>query len=870
MSDSPSSPWSRALPVIATVGVFAVALFALNRVLGEFGLRDVTAAITEISATAFVAAIVFTAASYLVLTLYDVLALRHVGRVLPYARTAVTSFIAYAVGHNVGVVALSAGAIRYRMYSVAGISGREIAQIIVFCALTFDLGAAALIGVSLVGEAGQAASLLHASPGISTAAGAVTLAAVFGYLGLTIWRRRPIKIRRLSLQLPSFPMTMAQLAVSSIDLVLACAALYALLPGTAEVSFIAFAGLYMVAIVAGSLSTVPGGLGVFESVLLLLLPRMPAHQLLGVLVAYRLIYYVLPFVIALLILAAHELWQQRRRIRIGWSWTRRSLDFVVPQVMSFLSFAAGLILLISGATPAIIGRVGALEEMVGLSVLELSHLAGSAIGVGLLLLARGLYFRIDAAWHLTVWLLGAGIAASLLKGLDWEEALALALIMVPLLLTHREFYRRASLLTEPLSPRWLVAVAIAVFASIWVGLVAYQEVPYQNELWWQFAFDASAPRMMRASLVAVLGLGIVATLRLMQPSRRPAPLPAAEDLIRARRVVEQSDNVSGNLALLGDKSLLFSDSGQGFIMYGVSGRSWIAMGDPVGPVEESAELVWRFRELCDRQGGRCAFYEVAGETLPVYVDADLYLSKLGEEARVNLATFSLDGRPRAPLRQSHRKAERDGASFRIVSSAEVPALLPELRAVSDDWLHAKSAAEKGFSLGYFDAAYLSQCRCGLVEKDGAIVAFANIWETASRHACSIDLMRYSHRAPKGVMDYLFAELMLWAKAQEYQWFSLGMAPLAGLETHRLAPAWHKLGRLLYRYGENFYNFEGLRHYKEKFLPEWRPRYLATSSGLALPRVLLDVTTLISGGLRDTVRRPSPRDFLEDAPAGVGR
>jgi phosphatidylglycerol lysyltransferase len=100
--------------------------------------------------------------------------------------------------------------------------------------------------------------------------------------------------------------------------------------------------------------------------------------------------------------------------------------------------------------------------------------------------------------------------------------------------------------------------------------------------------------------------------------------------------------------------------------------------------------------------------------------------------------------------------------------------------------------------------------------------------------------------------------MLWGKAQGYRWFNLGMAPLAGLDAHRLAPTWHKLGRLIHRYGEDFYNFEGLRQYKEKFQPEWRPRYLAAPGRLALPRVLLDVTTLISGGVSETLHRDGRR------------
>src|SRR5262245_7110949 len=132
--------WLRAAPAVASVAIFAVALATLHRLTSEFHLRDVLAAAAAVPTVAVVTAAAFTVASYLVLTLYDVLALRHVRRPLPYRHAAVTSFIAYAVGHNVGVVAFSAGAIRYRMYSLLGVDAADIAQVIAFCALTFQLG----------------------------------------------------------------------------------------------------------------------------------------------------------------------------------------------------------------------------------------------------------------------------------------------------------------------------------------------------------------------------------------------------------------------------------------------------------------------------------------------------------------------------------------------------------------------------------------------------------------------------------------------------------------------------------------------------------------------------------------------------------
>jgi phosphatidylglycerol lysyltransferase len=385
-------------------------------------------------------------------------------------------------------------------------------------------------------------------------------------------------------------------------------------------------------------------------------------------------------------------------------------------------------------------------------------------------------------------------------------------------------------------------------------MLAYRHVPYASELWWQFALDAHAPRMLRASLLAVLLLGTYAALRLFAPVRTPSSTPSAADLERALPIIRASTESAAHLALLGDKSLLFSRSGNAFLMYGVTHRSWVAMGDPVGPPEEHEELVWRFMELADQAGAWAVFYEVSAAQLPIYVDAGLALSKLGEEGRVSLPDFSLEGSARAELRQAHRRAGRDGLGFRIVHAADVSALMPVLQRISDEWLAAKSTAEKGFSLGRFSEAYLRHFPMAIVEHQGAIVAFANVLESDTREELSIDLMRHGSAAPRGVMDFLFIELMLWGKAQGYRWFSLGMAPLAGLEEHRLAPAWHKVGRFVYRHGEEFYNFEGLRQYKDKFLPEWRPRYLAAPGRLALLRVLLDVTALISGRVIDTFRK----------------
>jgi len=142
----------------------------------------------------------------------------------------------------------------------------------------------------------------------------------------------------------------------------------------------------------------------------------------------------------------------------------------------------------------------------------------------------------------------------------------------------------------------------------------------------------------------------------------------------------------------------------------------------------------------------------------------------------------------------------------------------------------------------------------VVRREGRIVAFANLWESAEREELSVDLMRHALDAPAGVMDYIFAQLMIHGQQEGYRWFNLGMAPLAGLENRSLGTLWNRVGALAYRFGEDYYNFQGLRQYKEKFDPVWEPKYLASPGGLALPRILTNLAALIAGGLRGVVTK----------------
>jgi len=177
-------------------------------------------------------------------------------------------------------------------------------------------------------------------------------------------------------------------------------------------------------------------------------------------------------------------------------------------------------------------------------------------------------------------------------------------------------------------------------------------------------------------------------------------------------------------------------------------------------------------------------------------------------------------------------------------------VLAEVKRVSDAWLTDKDSAEKGFSLGRFDADYISLSPLALVRRSGELIAFANlVLPYGPNDAASLDMMRHVGDAPRSTMDFLFAQVMLWAQAQGYRTFSLGMAPLSRVGDNQYARFNERLAALAFRYGNSLYNYQGVRRYKDKFKPEWTGTYLAYPRGVWVPGLLIDIAALVSGGYR---------------------
>lgn len=839
---------------LAALLVFALAAYFLHGELARLHVRDVLGALHSIPASALRLAFALTAASYLALGCYDVLALAYLRTLraassprISLTRVLSASFMANAFGHNLGFAAFTGAAFRLRLYAASRLTATDVALVTGYTSLTTTLGIALLAGLSFAIEPGRAAITLHTVPGWCLVIAGALLAFVAAYATWSSMPRLALEIRGWLLRPPGAALGLAQIALGSIDLAFTGGVLWVLLPHSAHLGYLSFLGVFAVAIAAGLITHLPGGIGVFEAIVIFALPESRPDELLGSLLAYRIVYYLTPLAAAALTFCGEELGAQLARLATV---RRRAAAFVapvVPAVAGALTFVAGTVLLVAGATPELDTRLEPLNRVLPLAVVELAHLAASIIGLALLVVARALFRRIRAAYRTAVWLLLAGAAASILKGFDYEEAAILGIVLGVLALGRSAFHRPASVLQERFTPTWAASIVGVVLATIWIGFFAYRHVEYSSDLWWRFALDANAPRMLRASLVvSILAAGYLVR-SLLRPAERAA-LEAVPTSAEIERAVGDSPHALACAAFTGEKRFVTSDSRESFIMYQVQGRSWIALGDPVGPGSEAEELVWRFRELADEHGGRLVFYQTSAERAPLYLDLGLAELKIGEEARVPLAEFSLERR--AELRLARQRAERDQASFEVLPPEEVPALLPQLEAISEAWLAENAAVEKRFASGAFSERYIRRFPVALVRRNGEPVAFANLWITSRKTECAVDLMRFGPDAPAAAMDYLLIELALWARSSGYEWLSLGVAPLAGLERDPLAPAWQRAGHALFAHGEHFHNFEALRRYKAKFHPVWEPKYLMAPGVAALPHILVDVALLVASGAKE--------------------
>ncbi len=811
--------------VLPVVVIGLVGILSWNE-LSAIHPRDVRAALHSLDPFWLLIAALATLLNIGVMGLYDVIVFEHTrSRWLERWRYGAVSF---AWSNFLTLGPLAGPAIRFWLYRPAVDKPSDLEGGVVSIATAFTAG--------LGGWTVAAWLLPHADNPIwvgilVTVAFVTTLAAV--HIARAVFNR----IERLATPTGGAISALHLALVGWLDWLLGAFAFATCLRATGvETSVIESVRVFFFGQAIGLASLVPGGFGSADAFWIARLP-LATSVATAALLAYRLIYYVIPWAMASLLLLSWATHRATKRLELA----RRLLAGFVG--------AAGLLILLSAASFSIRSRFALLNEYVPLPVVEVSHLAAAATGILLLVLARGMSRGYRAALNSTVVLLLMGVVFSVLKGLDWEEAVVLALVALLAASQRPLFTRRGR--GDWVESRDVGVAFLALLVFIIFGTIAYRvRTPTVSDIGTfrsvQWA-EVERNRFLRSATTLILVMSAGAAYVLMRVPVRFRRL-GDEELTRALEMhAELGGDTNAMLVASGDKDL-FVDRDRGFCLYRTIGPYLVVFSDPVvrAPADRGAFL----NALFDHAGNldrRPVFYQISLNWIPPLHDRGYAFFKLGEEAQVSLERFTLEGHAGKEYRQFLRRAERDGVRFRVLPPYEVERVLPELSAISATWLENKRVRERQFSIGFFDPDYLERFPCAVVEdKSGRIIAFANMLLGPKREELSIDLMRHLDDAPR-VMDFMFTSLFLYGKERGYQRFNMGMAPLSSVGEIRGAHTRERLANLFSQHGETWYNFQGLRLYKEKFGPEWVPRYMAYQNAWEWPVAIAHVSALIAGG-----------------------
>ncbi len=582
-------------PPAFTLAIIVVVGVALYQELKRYDWRAVRASLDALSGWRLWVAIALALCSYMAASVNDWLGVRYAGRKLSWKTTIPIGFICYAVSYNVGFTALGGTAMRYQLYASRGLTAAEIAKVVVFECSSFFVGLAALAGILLVSGLGGFAEAMRIPAHYERVVGGVLLLLLAGYFAASWCGVGSIGLRGWRLAMPAPPLVAGQMLGSIFDISLAAGAMFILLPEIG-VGYWQFLPLFLVAMLTGLASTVPGGLGVIEAVMLTLLRgRGEDAAILGGLLAYRVVYYLIPLGLALLVLVSNALHRRRREVA---GLIAASLDrapALIPRSLASTVYLAGVFLLISGLLPPHAGHVRWLDGFFPLAVIEVAYVLCAALGVLLLFFSRGIQRGLMRAHRWTIGALGFGVVCALLRGLDYTAALVLALPLLPLLMAGGAFTRDKPLFSQSFRGQWFATTAVSLAV---VTLVALIVLAQQGPVPLDGTGGLHALRlagMLTTMGITTLGMSLLRAMVGRKFHARP---------LQGERAIEAAAAIDPKAAATLPKHtwLIVGANGDAAIAFVTSKGRWTTLGGPMGNPAEFPELVWSFTDAAELAG----------------------------------------------------------------------------------------------------------------------------------------------------------------------------------------------------------------------------------------------------------------------------
>ena len=617
----------RHVPAALGVALLIGAIYVVQHEFRQLKLKDIGDALRAIPVAALIFSFVWTILSYFILTFYDRLGTIYAGHKVSYGRVAFASFCAYALSHNLGFAAVSGAAVRYRLYAHWGLTPLQIGKTVAFCSLTFGLGGMVLGGVVLfIVPTSVPFFGTHIPLGGLYAAGALLWAIVIGYVSLAKVLGT-FRVFGHEIALPNWRMAVLQVALATVDVATTATIFHALLPSAPGLTWLVFLGVYVASYSAGLAANLPGGIGVFDTAMLLgLAPYLDAPPVVGAIVIFRLYYYIIPLFLAGSLFAGNEILLRgggflRHIARLSgpqaigrWS----EPDFAVTAATGAVGMCGAVLLFLGVLAPA--PDFAWLDSEYAAIAVQAGAFIPSLIGAGLVVMAIGLSHRVNLAWGLSILSLIAGAAfAATQDSLLWVSAVLIltVMLMAPF---RAHFYRHASLLSGPLEPS--SAVSLLVLAASLIGLAATRPRIQlaTNDAWWALALSPEVPNAVRFTVVTAVILALTAIWWLVRPGRVRF-LPWTDET--RRRLVEIGGAAGYNAAAIPADGVVMGEAQRAGIPFRRLGPVLLGLGDPVGQDGDRVSAIWHLRDLARQEGLDAAFWRTGPDLLKVYGDLGL-------------------------------------------------------------------------------------------------------------------------------------------------------------------------------------------------------------------------------------------------------
>ncbi|MCL2335171.1 MAG: hypothetical protein FWC57_03805, partial [Endomicrobia bacterium] len=498
--------------IIAPLGflVFVGALALLHNELKNLSYAEIMSTLSAIPSLRITAALCLALSYYILLGGYDIIAFKYINAQAPLKLKDIlfTCFVSNVLGSNTGYSMLFGGSIRYRLYSIHNVSMVDVTKVLFFSSATIWLGLLTVGGLVFTIAPVSLAGITKFS--ISTRwIGLFFLAILTFYVLFSLRRSKPLKIFKWRVSFPNIKIVSAQIILATCDWLIASLTLFMLMP-SGEFTYFVMLKVFLVSQLLGIISQVPGGMGVFETAIVFLLPTAAENPaVMGGLLAYRAIFYFFPLSIALAMLAGYEIMRATKKIDEKTRIFGKNVSSVIVQALAVSAFFSGMFAIFSASTPFDMEQLKKAIELLPAWLLDLSHFLLGAAAAGMLFLSRGLLLRIKNARKWALIFLGATIFLSLIVGEPPLLIAGFAILFAALFLSKKYFYRDIPILNTAFSPWWFAAVGGVFVLASWIGFFANR----QNIFEW-IHYDVFFSNLLSASdtarfLRAVTGIFVI-------------------------------------------------------------------------------------------------------------------------------------------------------------------------------------------------------------------------------------------------------------------------------------------------------------------------------------------------------------------------